>query len=219
MGRSDSKIAVVIPCYNEQATLAAVVTGAVPFGDVFVIDDGSTDASVQIAHDAGAQVVPTAGRTGYDGAIEAGLRHAHAQGYDFIITIDADGEHDPKLVRNLADAYRDGAQLVIGIRPAPQRLAEWIVCGYCRHAFGVNDVLCGMKGFARPVLDAYFADAHPNLVNTWPALLWAATHDVTQINVTGTPRTDQPRYSSRMRANMQIIKLLAPFRALRKRTR
>ena len=215
------KVAVVIPCYNESMTLAPVVAGAIAAADVdvFVVDDGSTDGSDIIARDNGATVVPTKGREGYDGAIETGLRHAHSQGYHAVITIDADGEHDPALVADFTKALTTGTDLVSGIRPAPQRLAEWVVCWYCKRTFGINDILCGMKGYSRPVLDAYFDQGQPNLVNTWPAVVWAsAGNSVEQINVTGTPRTDTPRYSSLMRANWRIIQLLPKF-ARQARTR
>ena len=67
------KVAVVIPCYNESMTLAPVVAGAIAAAevDVFVVDDGSTDGSDTIARDAGATVVPTKGREGYESHGEA----------------------------------------------------------------------------------------------------------------------------------------------------
>ena len=214
-----SPLAIVIPCYNEAATLRDVIIGCAASGDVFVIDDGSTDGSAAIAREEGATLVETGGRTGYDRVIERGLKETFVLGYRWIVTIDADGEHDPALVADYARQFRDaGAELVLGIRPAPQRLAEWIVCFYCRWRFGINDILCGMKGYSREVLERYFADGSPNLVNTWPALLWAATgSSFAQIAVTGRRRLDKPRFSSRYRANIAIIKMLGPISALKEK--
>jgi len=212
---SDTDVAIVIPCYNESATLAPIVETCAAFGTVLVIDDGSTDGSDVIATQAGGTVLKTTGRTGYDGAIEHGLRSAYDQGFALVITIDADGEHDPALVADFIAAYAAGADLVVGIRPKPQRLAEWIVCGYCNWRFGIKDILCGMKGTSRVVLKAYLENSHPNLVNTWPALLWCAKGgDCSQITVTGTPRVDTPRFQSLIKANLRIAGMLVPIRAL-----
>lgn len=217
MGRSD--LAIVIPCYNEAATLRAVVQGCVGFGDVFLIDDGSTDGSGAIAEAAGATVVPTRGRTGYEQVIEAGLREAYARGYQWVVTIDADGEHDPALVGIYKQLLsKESVGLVAGVRPAPQRLAEWVVCMYCRMRFDIRDVLCGMKGYSREVLRRYFEDGRPNLINTWPLLLWANDGGAfEQVAVTGRRRTDKPRFSSRYRANVAILKMLGPISGLRRR--
>lgn len=211
-----SKVAIVIPCYNEAMTIEAVVRGAVPFGQVFVIEDGSTDGSQELSTAAGATVVPTSGRQRYEGAIEQGLRHAYDLGYDFVVTLDADGEHDPHIVEEFVKQRVSGADLVLGIRAAPQRLAEWIVCFYCRRRFGVSDILCGMKGYSNPVLATYFAQTQSNLTNTWPALLWIAKNGTfEQVDVTGTPRIDTPRFNSLVRANLKIAAMLGPIFKLR----
>lgn len=215
LGAGPDHIAIVIPCYNESATLGDVVEGCQDFGTVLVIDDGSTDGSPEIALAAGAQVLHTTGRTGYDGAIEHGLQAAYDQGYQVIITIDADGEHNPAYVASFVALHARGIPLVIGVRPAPQRLAEWLVCLYCRYRFGINDILCGMKGYTRPVLEAYFASEKPNLVNTWPTLMWCAQGGTfEQTAVTGVPRADRPRFQSLLRANFRIAMMLGPMAQL-----
>jgi glycosyltransferase involved in cell wall biosynthesis len=213
-----SRVAIVIPCYNEENTIGAVVRGCVDSADVLVVDDGSLDTSLAVALREGAQIVDTGGKAGYEGGIEIGLRTAFERGYDIVITIDADGEHDPKLAAAFVAAFKSkpGLGLVAGFRQKPQRLAEWIVCYYCRWRFGAKDVLCGMKGYSRQLLEDYFETGQPNLVNTWPALLWIANgNSFRQIEVTGTPRTDQPRFSSRFKANKAILKMLGPISALR----
>jgi glycosyltransferase involved in cell wall biosynthesis len=202
------RVAVVVPCHNEAATLIAVVRGAAPHGDVIVVDDRSDDGSGFMARAAGARVIDAA-RPGYDGAVDTGLRHAYGEGYSHIVTIDADGEHDPALVAAFKVQFELGVPLICGYRPAPQRAAEYVVGAYGRLALGVRDLLCGMKGYSRQVVHDYIASGAPLLVNMAPAVLWRkAGGAYGQLPVTGTRRTDQPRFGRRLAANRAILKSL-----------
>ncbi len=213
MGRS--QLAVVIPCHNEAATLGPVVTAAARSGDVVVVDDRSTDASATIAAGKGAWVIPAAA-PGYDGAIDTGLRYAFDNGYGYVITLDADGEHDPGLVAEFHRRLEAGADLVCGYRKAPQRWAEHIAAALGISLLGVRDLLCGMKGYGRPVLAAYFQSGAPLLVNMAPAVLWRkAGRPFDQLAVTGARRADRPRFGRALAANWAI--LMAMSRALRLR--
>ena len=204
-----SRLAVVIPCHNEAATLGAVVGGAAKHGDVFVIDDRSTDASRAVAEAAGGHVVASAA-PGYDGALTTGLRHAFDAGYEAVVTLDADGEHNPALVEVFGEALAGGAGLVCGIRVRPQRAAELAVAGVGKALFGVDDLLCGMKGYARPALQAYFDSGAPLRLNMAPAVVWRrGGGDLVQIPVTGEVRRDAPRFGRALRANWTILKTFA----------
>ena len=199
-------LAVVIPCHNEAATLEPVLRGAGRHGDLLVVDDRSTDGSAEIARACGARVL-TPGRPGYDGALETGLRLAFDEGYPFVATMDADGEHDPATLAAFATAFAAGADLVCGVRARPQRAAEYLVAAVGQARFGIGDPLCGMKGYSRPLLERYFASGLPLSVNMAPAILWrrlGGGH--AQVEVTGTPRTDAPRFGRALRANWTILK-------------
>ena len=210
-------LAIVIPCYNEAQTIENVIRGCRSEGDVFVIDDGSTDGSGNIASKLGATVIRTSGKTGYDRVIELGLRETYDRGYEFVVTIDADGEHDPLLVSVFRKHLEAGGYgLVAGVRPKPQRFAEFIVCTYCRLRFGISDILCGMKGYSRRLLSDYRSDQSGVLVNTWPALLWVSKRKkFIQVAVTGEPRQDNPRFSSRFKANKMIFGILPQIISLK----
>lgn len=202
-------LAVVIPCHNEAATLGPVAAGAAAFGEVFVVDDRSTDASAEIARSAGARVTPSAAR-GYDGALTTGLRAAFEAGYGRVVTMDADGEHDPATLARFQALFDAGAPLVCGYRPRPQRTAEYLVDAAAAGLFGVRDILCGMKGYSRAVLARHFDSGLPLHVNTAPAIAWRrAKGPFAQTLVTGTPRTDAPRFGRALGANLAILKAFA----------
>jgi glycosyltransferase involved in cell wall biosynthesis len=97
MNLTRSNVAVV-PAYNEEGTIAAVVDSirtTLPRFDVVVIDDGSTDATGPMAERAGASVVRHPFNLGIGGAVQSGFGYALEHGYDRLVQIDGDGQHDP----------------------------------------------------------------------------------------------------------------------------
>jgi len=199
------RVAVVIPCHNEAATLSVVVAGAAEHGDVIVVDDRSTDTSREVALAAGGRVIPAA-EPGYDGALTTGLRAAFEEGHAHVVTLDADGEHDPALVARFAAELEAGAGLVAGIRERPQRFSEHLVASLTRRSLGLSDILCGMKGYSRPLLEQYLESGLPLHINMTPAILWRRRGgSFVQVAVTGTPRTDAPRFGRLLRANWRIV--------------
>lgn len=204
-----SALAVVIPCHNEAATLGKVVRAAARYGDIIVVDDRSADGSRLVAEAAGAQVIASAA-PGYDGALETGLRQAMAVGYKFVVTMDADGEHDPELLSQFLRAFEGGADLICGARPRRQRAAEHLVGALGVALFQIQDLLCGMKGYSRRLLEAYVESGSPLATNMAPAMLWRRSGgDCVQIKVTGQERLDAPRFGSALRANWAILSAFA----------
>lgn len=196
----------VIPCHNEAATIGPVVAGAAAHGDVLVVDDRSSDDSRAVAEAAGAKVLASEA-PGYDGALTTGLKAAHARGYAFVVTMDADGEHDPAVLGDFAEAFAAGAPLVCGVRPAPQRAAEHLIAWAGRRRYGIADLLCGMKGYSRAVLDAFFASGAPLTVNMAPAALWRlGDRPFAQAPVTGERRVGRPRFGRALAANLALLK-------------
>jgi glycosyltransferase involved in cell wall biosynthesis len=88
------RCAVIIPAYNEGKIIEQVVTDIRSvFPHVIVVDDGSADASAAMAQQAGATVLRHCVNVGQGGALETGIRYAHARGFDYFATMDADGQH------------------------------------------------------------------------------------------------------------------------------
>lgn len=91
------KTLVIVPAWNEAEALGptlAEITQANPTVDVLVVDDGSTDATAEIAQSAGALVLKLPFNLGVGGAMRAGYEFAKRYGYDQAIQVDADGQHD-----------------------------------------------------------------------------------------------------------------------------
>jgi len=100
----------VVPAYNEAATVGRVVRSireTLPFFDVLVVDDGSTDATATEATRAGALVVTHPFNLGIGGAVQSGFEYALENDYDYLVQVDADGQHEPRHVPDLMRAMQD----------------------------------------------------------------------------------------------------------------
>lgn len=120
--------AVVIPAWNEALTLGPLVVRArAHAAQVIVVDDGSTDATAEVARRAGAAVIRHCANLGKGAALRTGLLAAWNQGFRWAVTLDADGQHAPEEIAEFhAVAFATGAALVVGNRmPAASRMS-WL---------------------------------------------------------------------------------------------
>ena len=110
-------IVALIPGYQEGPRIAAVVVGARLFLPVVVVDDGSTDDTAAQAEAAGATVLVQRPNAGKGAALRAGFRHALENGATAVVTLDADGQHDPAEIPLFLAAFQaTGAELIVGRR-------------------------------------------------------------------------------------------------------
>lgn len=107
-----------MPAYNEAARLGRTLQTLLPlYPNVVVIDDGSRDATRKVAHEAGAWVLRHEVNSGQGAALQTGLDFALRQGADYLVTFDADGQHDPAdIARLLAPLERGEADVSLGSR-------------------------------------------------------------------------------------------------------
>lgn len=110
----------IIPAFNEEGAIARVVhevRDTCPDLDILVADDCSADATVDQALIAGARVLQLPCHLGLGGCVQAGYKLAFEEGYDTVVRIDGDGQHDPKDIHRLLDKLREtGCEMVIGVR-------------------------------------------------------------------------------------------------------
>lgn len=143
---------VLIPAYNEQATISHIVGQVRRLWKlpVVVIDDNSTDATAHFARTAGATVLPLTLQLGAWGAIQTGLRYALRHGYRSAITLDADGQHDPADIGALLQPLiTDQADVVIGAFPERASRARQIAWSYFRGLTGLRleDITSGFRAY------------------------------------------------------------------------
>jgi len=111
-------VLVIVPAWNEEHNVGATVreiVAADPRYHVAVVDDGSTDATAAVARDAGAMVLTLPFNLGVGGAMRTGFTYAKRAGYQRVIQVDADGQHNPQDIAKVL-AGLDRADISIGAR-------------------------------------------------------------------------------------------------------
>ena len=115
-----SRVLVLIPCFNEEQSIGFVIREVREMlGDVaiLVVDDSSTDSTIALAKQAGAEVLPLPHHLGLGGSVQAGYRLAYELGYERVVRIDGDGQMDPAYIPRILDALeKTGCHMIIGSR-------------------------------------------------------------------------------------------------------
>jgi glycosyltransferase involved in cell wall biosynthesis len=111
---------IIVPAYNEEGAIAQVVhevKSVLPDVPILVIDDSSYDATRRIASEAGAEVVSAPHHLGLGGCVQTGYRLAFELGFDFVIRVDGDGQHDASDIPTIFETLKStGCEMVIGSR-------------------------------------------------------------------------------------------------------
>jgi glycosyltransferase involved in cell wall biosynthesis len=168
-----TRILIVMPALNEEESLPATLKElreVVDDLDVLVIDDGSTDATAEVARRAGAVSAQLPFTLGVGGAVRVGLHYAQRNGYDRAVVIDADGQHDPAGITALVEALDRGADMAVASRFAAgttdypvgrvRRQAMRFLAAIVRALTGqrFSDVTSGFRAFDRPVIELLARD-------------------------------------------------------------
>ncbi|HEY7336266.1 MAG TPA: glycosyltransferase family 2 protein [Bryobacteraceae bacterium] len=115
-----NELLILIPAFNEEGAVGDVVRevhAVMPDAPVLVVDDSSADGTVLRAREAGARVLELPHHLGLGGCVQAGYRLAYELGYEYVIRVDGDGQHDPRDIPTIFEALREeGCEMVIGSR-------------------------------------------------------------------------------------------------------
>ncbi|MEI7430743.1 MAG: glycosyltransferase family 2 protein [Betaproteobacteria bacterium] len=204
-----SRIGIVIPALNEERSIGNVVRQCCEVGVPIVVDDGSTDNTAEVSKHAGAEVITHSVNRGYDGALNSGFSRAALLGCEYIITIDADGQHNPEVLSRVIKLLDNGADVVIGIRNMQQRFAEHCFAFVTRGLYGVSDPLCGLNGYRLSVYLAlgYF-DSYDSIGTELALFAVRRGYTIEQIPISIQDRDGLPRFGRRFYANYKIFRAM-----------
>jgi glycosyltransferase involved in cell wall biosynthesis len=159
---SPARLVAVIPAHDEETTVAEVVRRTLEHVDhVVLVDDGSTDGTAGLAEGEGAEVLRLSPNRGKGEALRVGLRHALDAGAETVITLDADGEHEPDDIPALLAALED-ADVALGARAIYRSGMRRVLNGLALFWFRllspeIKDTICGLRAFragSLPTLEA-----------------------------------------------------------------
>ena len=168
------KLLILIPAYNEAENIERVVnnlTENYPQHDYVIINDGSTDATRKVCARNHYNLLDLPVNVGLSGAIKSGMRYANYYGYDYVLQLDGDGQHDPKYIQSMVDKMMEtDCDIVIGSRfktekkPFTARMigsqiltaAIWLTT---RGKY-IGDVTSGMRLFNKKMIKRFGYDMH-----------------------------------------------------------
>jgi glycosyltransferase involved in cell wall biosynthesis len=151
----DNSVAIVIPAFNESKTIANVICKVQIYGNVIIVDDGSTDSTIESVKTTSATIISHKKNLGYEAALSTGFEYAFNNGYSYIVTTDADGELDSLAIPDVLKILRKNAMIVVCSRSIKNRIIETIFGVLTGMFWGVSDPLCGMKGYSYNLFEKY----------------------------------------------------------------
>ena len=163
------RLLTAIPVYNEAPSLVGVLREVLKYaGDVLVVDDGSTDRTPELLRDIpGVRAIRHPRNLGYGAGLRTAFDATLSGGYDAVVTLDCDGQHEPRRIPELAARLID-ADIVSGSRylkvfdptqrpPEDRRRINQEVTRWLNECLGMNltDAFCGFKAYRRSAIEQF----------------------------------------------------------------
>ena len=202
-------MAFIIPCFNEAKTIKLVLNILTNKGDIYLIDNGSTDNTLDYVKKFKINIIKNKFNFGYDTAIEQGMRMASKEKYRYLITVDADGEHNladfDKIISNLKNGY----DLVLTNRNTKSRIMEYFFSLIMKQQYKISDPLSGIKGYRTKLYDKFGFKKNYNSVGTYLMInAIKNNYKFTEINYNISKRNDFSRFGNSLKVNLKILYII-----------
>ncbi len=226
MERDRSRIAAVIPAYQEEKHVAEVARRVrAQLQNVLVVDDGSTDATAERARSSGVDVVVHPQNRGKGESIKTGLRYWLERGSEYVMLLDADGQHLPEEIsRFVASAGSESdAKIFIGSRmsdtttmPFVRRIVNRYMSGKISRVCGqeIPDTQCGFRMLHRDIIPEVLRGASRFEYETEMLIIASRKgHRVASVPIT-TVYSDEVSSINPVRDTLRFFKLMRRYRKL-----
>lgn len=227
--RQSQRGCALIPAFREAGRIGPVVRRVLDFlPDVVVVDDGSGDATADEAREAGAVVLKHEVNQGKGAALTTGLTYAKSRGFAWVVTLDADGQHDPADIPKFVEAYvRTGIPVLVGNRmgetaamPRVRRWTNTFMSSLLSREMGqfVPDTQCGYRLYRIDVLpflvtqSTRFAAESESLLHVAARGLGIAAVPISVIYIEGRESHIRP-----VRDTVRFFSMLMDYRRTRRR--
>ena len=226
MERDRSRIAAVIPAYQEEKHVGEVAQRTrAQLENVLVVDDGSTDATAERARSSGVDVVIHPQNRGKGESIKTGLRYWLERGSEYVVLLDADGQHLPEEISRFVDsaALESNAKIFIGSRmndisgmPLVRRIVNRYMSGEISRVCGqqIPDTQCGFRMLHRDIIPEVLSGASRFEYETEMLIIASRKgHRVESVPIT-TVYSDEVSSINPVRDTLRFFKLMRRYRKL-----
>ncbi len=226
MERDRSRIAAVIPAYQEEKYVSEVARRArAQLQNVLVVDDGSTDATSDRARSAGVDVVVHPQNRGKGESIKTGLHYWLQRGSEYVVLLDAEGQHLPEEISRFVEAAASDnqAKIFVGSRmndtstmPFVRRIVNRYMSGKISRACGqqIPDTQCGFRMLHRDIIPEVLSGASRFEYETEMLIIASRKgHRVASVPIT-TVYSDEVSSINPVRDTLRIFKLMRRYREL-----
>ena len=215
------KVLIIIPAYNEAENIERVVDNLEEnywYYDYVIINDGSSDDTRKICARKQYNMLDLPVNVGLSGAIKSGMRYANFYGYDYVVQLDGDGQHDPEYIESmLNEMKKTGCDIVIGSRFKNKRkpitarmLGSILITGAIRLTTGkhIGDVTSGMRLFNKKMIKQFGYDIHYSPEPDTLAYLLNCGVQIREVQVTMSERIAGTSYLNLWNSMWYMLKMM-----------
>ena len=203
-----SRLAIVIPAKNEQKTISKVISSLKKFGDIYIVDDSSSDSTLNIIKKLNVNIILNNKEIGYEKSLLKGILTVldEKNSYEFIATFDADGEHDPNFLKNIDNPNFD---ILIGSRNKFNRSSEYIFSFFSKKIFNIRDMLSGLRIYKVSFLKKIYKHIKFGFINTHILILAVINNaKIVEKKMVVSTRKGISRFGSGLKTNLYIIYIM-----------